>query len=507
MYRKPAKNTPIGEYNLFSLHLGISYISQHKSERNYAFLPGKTPEIATHEKTTQGHIVNEMVWIGFGLLALLMLINLTLILRLHQRLQLNSNQDQLASLQMAFSDKLNRLERQWVEDIGLLKAALAKQLEQQQQSLVEQQNNNRLAQQRETAEQQQSVTTALNQYRADLEKNQREALKAQQETLAATLVSMGQQIQQTLTASADTLSKQVAALTQTTDQRLQAISGQVEKRLQAGFEKTTETFARVLEHLSRIDEAQKKITELSGNVVSLQAILNDKRSRGAFGEVQLQALVRNLMPEGSFELQATLSNDKRVDCLLHLPAPSGNVPIDAKFPLESYQKMQAIDLSSANHKQAAGQFRRDIRKHIADIATKYLIPGETADGAVMFIPAEAVFAEIHAHYPELVTEAQQARVWIVSPTTLMAVLTTARAVLKDDATRQQVHVIQAHLQKLSVDFGRFQQRMDKLATHIRQANDDVGLINTSAQKISRRFSQIEAAELEPMAADKKLSQP
>ena len=441
-----------------------------------------------------------MLWTGLAVLILLMLANLIMVFRVYQKTQrYNRDQDQMAPFQIALTDKLGRLERQLVEDANALQTTLAYQIQQQNKDLTEKQNNNRLAQQRETMEQQQTITTALNQYRADLEKNQREALKMQQQTLATTLGSMGQQVQQTLTASTDTLAKQVAALTQTTEQRLQDISGQVEKRLQAGFEKTTETFARVLEHLSRIDEAQKKITELSSNVVSLQAILNDKRTRGAFGEVQLQALVRNLMPEDSFELQATLSNDKRVDCLLHLPAPSGKVPIDAKFPLESYQQMQTIAVSSADYKQAAGQFRRDIRKHIQDIARKYLIPGETADGAVMFIPAEAVFAEIHAHYPELVAEAQQARVWIVSPTTLMAVLTTARAVLKDDATRKQVHIIQEHLQKLSVDFGRFQQRMDKLATHIRQANDDVGLINTSAQKISRRFSQIEAAELEPLA--------
>ena len=302
-------------------------------------------------------------------------------------------------------------------------------------------------------------------------------------------------MQQTLTITTDTLSKHVAALTQTTDQRLHEISGQVEPRLQVGFDKTTETFTRVLEHLSRIDEAQKKITELSGHVVSLQAILDDKRSRGAFGEVQLQALVQNLMPASSYTWQATLSNGRRVDCLLHLPAPTGQIPIDAKFPLEGYQQLQTTN--PAAQKTAISQFRRDIRKHIRDIADKYLIPGETADGAVMFIPAEAVFAEIHAHYPELVAEAQQARVWLVSPTTLMAVLTTARAVLKDDATRQQVHIIQEHLHKLSADFNRFQQRMDKLATHIRQANDDVGMIHTSAQKISRRFAQIEAAELTP----------
>jgi DNA recombination protein RmuC len=236
-------------------------------------------------------------------------------------------------------------------------------------------------------------------------------------------------------------------------------------------------------------------------VVSLQEVLTDKRSRGAFGEVQLAGLVRNVMPEGSFQMQATLSNGRRVDCLIRLPDPTGDVPIDAKFPLEGYQRMLDVDLGEADRAAAANQFRRDIRRHIADIASKYLVPGETSDGAVMFLPAEAVFAEIHAHYPELVEEAQRARVWMVSPTTLMAVLTTARAVLKDDATRKQVHVIQEHLRKLAEDFGRFQQRMDKLATHIRQAKEDVDQVHTSARKITRQFERIDRVDLPDKPAE------
>ncbi len=390
----------------------------------------------------------EIPWLLL-LISILAGMNLILLIWYGRQQQRTDVAQQLVALQMALTDRLGRTEQQLATVTGDLQTRLTAQLQQQQQ--------------------------------------------AQQQTLATTLASMGQQMQQTLTVTTDTLSRHVTALTRTTDQRLHEISGQVEHRLQAGFDRTNETFTRVLEHLSRIDEAQKKITELSGQVVSLQAILDDKRSRGAFGEVQLQALIQNLMPTGSFTWQATLSNGRRVDCLLHLPAPTGQVPIDAKFPLEGYQQLQ----TTAPTAQNTAQFRRDIRKHIRDIADKYLIPGETADGAVMFIPAEAVFAEIHAHYPELVAEAQQARVWLVSPTTLMAVLTTARAVLKDDATRQQVHIIQEHLHKLSADFNRFQQRMDKLASHIRQANDDVGMIHTSAQKISRRFAQIEAAELTP----------
>ncbi len=294
--------------------------------------------------------------------------------------------------------------------------------------------------------------------------------------------------------------------------RLTEISAQVERRLDKGFEKTTETFTDVVKRLALIDEAQKRITELSGSVVSLQEVLTDKRSRGAFGEVQMAGLISNVMPEGSYALQYTLSNGARVDCMMFLPDPSGHIAIDSKFPLESFQKMMDGDALDAERAKAEKQFRLDIKKHIKDIADKYIIENETADGAIMFIPAEAVFAEIHAHQPELVAQAQRARVWMVSPTTLMAVLTTARAVLKDSATRKQVHVIQEHLIVLAKDFERFTKRMDNLSKHIQQANKDVEEVHISASKISSRFDKIEKVELkhedaefvEPDATSKQL---
>jgi DNA recombination protein RmuC len=276
---------------------------------------------------------------------------------------------------------------------------------------------------------------------------------------------------------------------------LTAISGQVEQRLNEGFQKSTETFTQVLEHLSRIDEAQKKITELSADMVSLQEVLTDKRSRGAFGEVQLQNLIANMLPEGSYRMQATLSNGTRVDCLLRMPEPTGDVPIDAKFPLESFQRLNDFELPETERARAVRQFRLDIRRHIHAIADKYLIAGETAEGAVLFLPAEAIFAEIHARFPELIEEAQHRRVWLVSPTTMMAVLNTARAVLKDDATRRQIHVIRDHLRRLAVDFGRFQQRMDALARHIAQAHADAAQVTTSARKIAHRFDKIERVQV------------
>ena len=185
-----------------------------------------------------------------------------------------------------------------------------------------------------------------------------------------------------------------------------------------------------------------------------------------------------------------------MDCLLILPKPTGNVAVDAKFPLESFRKMTDIELANSDRQQATRQFKTDIKKHIQDIATKYILKNETSDGAMMFIPAEAVFAEIQAHHPDLVELAHHSHVWMVSPTTLWAILNTARAVLKDAATREQVDLIQEHLGLLAEDFDRFKKRMDGLARHIEQAHEDVQQVNTSARKISARFDQIERVELD-----------
>ena len=388
-----------------------------------------------------------------------------------------------------------RLERQLLDDAGKLRLELIQRFEHLQKTVAESLADGRSSQQRALAEFKDELKTELGQHRETFLARQGEGLKAQQEAFANGVAAVSKRVEEALTRSSEDLGKRVDGLTQRTDERLKEISGQVDERLAKGFEKTTETFSKVLEHLTRIDEAQKKITELSSNVVSLQEVLTDKRSRGAFGEVQLASLVRNVMPESSFSLQHTLSNGTRVDCLLYLPEPSGNVAIDAKFPLESYKRLADPDATEVDRQAASRQFVQDIKKHIKDISEKYLIPGETADGAVMFLPAEAIFAEIHARFPDLVEAAQRARVWMVSPTTLMAVLTTARAVLKDEATRKQVHIIQDHLRRLSEDFGRFQQRMDKLATHISQAHKDVELVNTSAKKITSRFHSIDQVEL------------
>ncbi len=298
------------------------------------------------------------------------------------------------------------------------------------------------------------------------------------------------------------LSGSVEALIKTMDTRLEQISGKVAERLDEGFKKTNETFANVMARLATIDEAQKKIDGLTTNVVSLQHLLGDKRSRGAFGEVQLEGLVRNILPPDAYSFQERLSNGNRVDCLLILPPPTGKVPVDAKFPLENYHRMLDQDLAESDKLAARKQFKLDIKKHIEDISQKYLIRNETSDGAVMFVPAEAVFAEIHAYHADLVEYAMHQHVWIVSPTTLMAVLNTARAVMKDVQMREQVHIIQSELGKLSMDFRRFDERMKRLADNIRKANEEAGQVEISSRKISDHFARIEAVEMkEDTAAD------
>src|SRR5260221_10369181 len=234
------------------------------------------------------------------------------------------------------------------------------------------------------------------------------------------------------------------------DQRLDQIAGKVDLRLDEGFKKTNETFVNVMQRLATIDEAQKKIESLTGSVVSLQELLGDKRSRGAFGEVQLEALVRNVLPPAAFELQYTLSNGMRVDCALRLPPPTGLVTVDSKFPLENYHRMFDREADQVERAFAQKQFKSDIRKHVDDIARKYIIAGETSDGAVMFVPAEAVFAEIHAYHPEVVEYAIGRRGWSGSPTPLMAGLNTARAGPEGVETRPHIHIIQEELRKLGI---------------------------------------------------------
>ncbi len=343
--------------------------------------------------------------------------------------------------------------------------------------------------------------------RSGVERRLGELQSQMMERLMQSTQNMGKDLSSALNQSADQLGKRVEQLTAATDARLKEISGQVDQRLQQGFEKTTSTFGEVIKRLALIDEAQKRITELSTNVVSLQDVLADKRSRGAFGEIQLEVLIKNVLPEQHIKLQHGLPNGSRVDCLLSLPPPTGDICIDAKFPLENYQRLLDPQATDAERTDSGRKFRADVRKHIHDIAKKYILPEITSSGAIMFVPAESVFAEIHARHSDLVREAYDRGVWICSPSTLMAVLTTARAVLRDDALRQQTHLIRNYIIELNREFQRFRERMDKLARHIRQAHEETDKVNTTAKKISRRFESIEQVKTAADQGDAPLLHP
>ncbi len=358
-------------------------------------------------------------------------------------------------------------------------------LSQQSDRMQSQLSALQVAQTERLAETRETVTGQFGQFQTAMLEKLIEQGRAEQSLLQDTLKGMTAHF-----------NERVQQLSQTVDGRLNEISGKVAERLDEGFKKTNETFTSVMTRLAVIDEAQKKIEGLASNVVSLQEILGDKRSRGAFGEVQLEALVRNSLPPDAYAFQHTLKGGARADCVLILPEPTGTVCVDSKFPLENYSRMFDDSLPSTERDAARRQFKSDVKKHVDDIAAKYIVAGETSDGAVMFLPAEAVFAEIHAYHAEVVDYANAKRVWIVSPTTLMAVLNTARAVLKDVETRKQVDVIKEALVRLAVEFGRFDERLRKLADHIRQAHDDAQKIQVTGEKISQQFQRIESAELE-----------
>jgi DNA recombination protein RmuC len=313
-----------------------------------------------------------------------------------------------------------------------------------------------------------------------------EQTRANQELLQNTLRNMQQQI-----------TNQAETMTKTVDGRLDQISGKVNERLDEGFKKTNETFVSVMTRLAVIDEAQKKIDKLTTNVVSLQQVLSDKSARGAFGEVQLEALVRDTLPPGVYEFQVSVGEGReKADCVLSMPDGVSKMAIDSKFPLSNYRASIDATLSDVERNLARRQFATDVKKHVNDIATKYVQPGAGADSAVMFVPSEAVFAEIVGNHADIVAQAQAQRVWLTSPTNLMAVLHTVRAVIRDAETRKQALVIKTQLEKLGGDFSRFQERMDKLATHIRQASDDVQDVQISSRKITSGFERIKAVEME-----------
>jgi DNA recombination protein RmuC len=292
------------------------------------------------------------------------------------------------------------------------------------------------------------------------------------------------------------LADTVQRIQQSLREQERTLASVVNDRLDRSERMTGQVVTDLRERLARIDEAQRKIGDLSTQVVSLQQILTNKQARGAFGEVQLNDLVSNALPPSAYELQCTLSSGVRADCLLRLPNPPGPIAIDAKFPLESYHLLRAAPAGDAAALAAAQRaFQAAMRKHIGDIRDKYIVPGETAESALLFLPSEAIYAELHASFGGIVDESYRARVWIVSPTTMMATLNTVRAVLKDVEMREQAGEIQKLVALMMGDTKRLQDRVDNLKRHFAQTEKDLREIDTSTTQITRRGERILGVEL------------
>ncbi|NOE34019.1 MULTISPECIES: DNA recombination protein RmuC [unclassified Ruegeria] len=309
------------------------------------------------------------------------------------------------------------------------------------------------------------------------------------QTVEARLSSVQQQMNDRL---ADNAMKSARALAEMQERMKESLHG--------SSKQTATSLTQLQERLAAIDKAQDNITKLSGDVLSLQDILSNKQTRGAFGEIQLTDIVSKALPRDSFQLQATLSNGRRADCLIHLPNPPGPIVIDSKFPLEAYEALIGAT-NDTELKAALQMFRSTVRKHINDIAEKYILDGETADGALMFLPSEAVYAELHAKFPELVQESFSKRVWIVSPTTCMATLNTMRAILKDARMREQAGAIRKELGLLHKDVERLGDRVTNLDRHFGQAAKDISEIKISAEKAGRRAQRLHNFDFEEIAPD------
>ena len=283
------------------------------------------------------------------------------------------------------------------------------------------------------------------------------------------------------------------------EERLIKINEKVNNRLDENFDRTNKTFMSILERLSKIDEAQKKIETLSGDIVSLQGILTDKKSRGTFGEVNLYNILVSVFGENNtkiYSLQYKFSNGNIADAVIFAPEPLGLVAVDSKFPLENYQNMVNRNISKVERDLYEKKFKADVKKHIDDIKNKYIIPGVTSNQAFMFLPAEAVFAELNAYHQDIIEYAYKNRVWITSPTTLMSMLTVVQTVIKNMERDKYAVVIQKELQALSVEFSRYKERWDSLQKSIERVSKDVKEVNVTTEKISNKFESINKVEVD-----------
>ncbi len=305
---------------------------------------------------------------------------------------------------------------------------------------------------------------------------------------------------------ASDIRKDFDTLEEKVDRKLTEINNRVTERLDQNLEKTNKTFQDVLERLTKIDEAQKKIDGLGGDILSLQSILTDKKTRGIFGEVNLNFILENAFGStstGIYDIQHKMSNGYIVDALLYAPSPLGTIAIDSKFPLENYEKMTDKSLSSSERLAFEKLFKSDFKKHIDAISEKYIIPGETANEAIMFLPAEAIFAEVNAYHSDLLNYAYNKKVWITSPTTLMSTLTVIEMILKNMERDKYAKVIHDELNKLSVEFQRYKERWDRLARNISSVSKSVDELNTTSEKITKRFDSINKVEIEKLDDDEK----
>lgn len=295
-----------------------------------------------------------------------------------------------------------------------------------------------------------------------------------------------------------TMNEDFTKLNEQVEKRLLMINEKVNERLDQNFEKTNKTFMNVIERLSKIDEAQKKIDNLSTDIVSLQSILTDKKTRGIFGEVNLKHILTSVFGEKNdniFRLQYTLSTGVIADSVLFAPEPLGTICIDSKFPLEHYQMMVDKKLSPEMRENYERMFKMDMKKHIDAISSKYIIPGETTDQAILFLPAEAIFAEVNAYHSDIINYAYKKRVWITSPTTLISTLTVIEMIIKNLERDKYSSIIHEELNKLGLEFARYKERWDKLARSIQTVNKDVENVSITAEKISKKFASINKVEL------------
>ena len=281
--------------------------------------------------------------------------------------------------------------------------------------------------------------------------------------------------------------------------RLAAVQEQMTLNLTTSAKTTANSLGELQQRLVTIDKAQDTIQKLSGDVLSLQDILANKQTRGAFGEIQLQEIVSKALPSDAYTWQATLPNGKRADCLIHLPNPPGPIVIDSKFPLEAYEALRNAT-TELDTKDAIKFMRTSVKAHIKAISEKYILEATTADGAIMFLPSEAVYAELHSNFPELIRESFEARVWIVSPTTCMATLNTMRAILKDARMREQAGAIRTALRQLHRDVELVVDRVDKLNTHFNQARKDIEGISTAAERAGKRAHKLDNFDFEDIEA-------